>query len=371
MLTRRDLLKSAGAASLTTLGGFSGRSFAGEPIEEQEVPWLKEIQTPPAKLPADAPKLPSLLKSEPGVVITNKKEWLWRAMELQAWWSKFVGVNPKERRKLPKLEILEEDRMVEGVLRQRVRYEVEPGIVTEAYICKPTKVTEKTPGVVAFHSTVDFSIRQPAGLEGDPEKAFGVKFAQPGRVVICPRNYLWTDNTTLSAQPAADRLLKRQTTMNGMGKMLYDGLVAVDILASLPEVDNTRLGAVGHSLGAKEVLYLAAFDERIKVSVSSEGGIGMKFSNWEADWYLGKSIRGRDFKVDHHELLALVAPRAFLLIGGESADGDRGWPFIAAAMSVHELFNKPCRIGQYNHRKGHTIPPETEKRIEEWFAAYL
>ena len=117
-----------------------------------------------------------------------------------------------------------------------------------------------------------------------------------------------------------------------MAKMLYDAVVAVDILCSLPEVDSQRLAAVGHSLGAKEVLYLAAFDERIGATVSSEGGIGTRFSNWEAPWYLGDEIRRESFTREHHELLSLVAPRAFLLLGGNSADGDRSWPFISAAL---------------------------------------
>ena len=53
--------------------------------------------------------------------------------------------------------------------------------------------------------------------------------------------------------------------------MLYDAMRAVDVLESLPQVDRNRIGAVGHSLGAKETLYLAAFDERVKVAVASEG----------------------------------------------------------------------------------------------------
>ncbi len=182
---------------------------------------------------------------------------------------------------------------------------------------------------------------------------------------------MWPDNLHLAAREEAERFLKRQPKTKGMGKMLYDGMVAVDILASLGEVDPARLGTVGHSLGAKEALYLAAFDDRILVAVSSEGGIGTRFSNWDASWYLGEAILGKEFRLEHHELLGLIAPRAFLLVGGESADGDRGWPFIAEALSVYELFGRPCRIGQYNHRQGHAIPPEAAKRIEDWVAAYL
>jgi hypothetical protein len=152
-----------------------------------------------------------------------------------------------------------------------------------------------------------------------------------------------------------------------MAKMLYDGRRALDVLAAMPEVDPQRLGAAGHSLGAKEALYLAAFDQRVKAAVASEGGIGVEFSNWDAPWYLGTRPVGHD----HHELLALVAPRAFLLIGGQSADGARSWPFIATALEVYRMHGQPCRIGLFNHGQGHTIPAAAEGRAYEWLQTYV
>ena len=153
--------------------------------------------------------------------------------------------------------------------------------------------------------------------------------------------------------------------------MLFDAQVALDVLASLPEVDPKRLGALGHSLGAKQVLYLAALDERVQVAASSEGGVGTRFSNWHAPWYLGEEIRRDRFSHEHHELLALVAPRAFLLVGGDSADGDRSWPFIEAVLPVYRLYSGTPKIGLFNHRKGHRVPREAGERIDEWFDAYL
>ena len=149
--------------------------------------------------------------------------------------------------------------------------------------------------------------------------------------------------------------------------MVHDAQVGLDLLSSLPEVDADRIGAVGHSLGGKQVLYLAALDERIRVAVSSEGGIGRAFSNWSAPWYLGSEASTRE----HHELLALIAPRAFLLIGGDSADGDHCWRFIEEALTVYRLYDPCPKIGLYNHRQGHTVPPEAAERIYEWFEAYL
>ncbi len=365
-MNRRTFL----AASSATLAASRLCLAEADDGKSKDVPWLQEIQTPPAKLPADAPKLSDLLIDGNGKKIDSLAGWKHRREELRKWWLEFLGPMPAERKGAQKLEVLQEDRP-EGVIRQLVQYEVEPGILTQAYLLKPAKQEGKVPGVAAFHSTVDESILQPAGVKGVPEKAFGLRFAQRGRVVFCPRNYLWPDNTHIAAKEEAETFQKRMPKSKGMAKMLYDSLVAVDILASLPEVDAARIGAVGHSLGAKETLYLAAFDERVKVTVSSEGGIGTRFSNWDALWYLGDSIKAAGFTHEHHELLALAAPRPFLLLGGNSADGDRGWPFIEQALRVYQLYGSPLRVGQFNHKKGHAVPPEAEQRIEEWFAAYL
>ena len=362
--TRREFV-----AGTLAMGGLAAmRGVAAEAT--RDVSWLAEIQTPPEKAPQGGPKLTELLVDGQDRRITTREGWEIRREELRKWWLDFLGPPPVKREAAPKLEVVEEDRP-EGLIRQLVRYEVEPGLTTEAYLVKPAKFDGKAPGLVALHSTVDHSIRQPAGVEGAPEKAFGLQFARRGYVVFCPRNYLWPETGRIAAKEEADKFLRRMPSTKGMMKMLYDAQVATDILAALPEVDPQRLGAVGHSLGAKETLYLAAFDERIKATVSSEGGIGTKASNWNAPWYLGPTIDEPTFTHEHHELLALAAPRPFLLIGGESADGDRGWPFIAAALPVYELYGKPARLGQFNHRQGHAVPPAAVKRIEEWVMAYV
>ncbi len=362
--TRREVI----AGSLAAAGLAATRDVSA--AMPRDVAWLAEIHTSPEKVPEGGPKLAELLVDGQGRPITTREGWELRRKELRQWWLDFLGPPPAKRGAAPKLEIIEEDRP-EGLVRQLVRYEVEPGLATEAYLVKPAKMDGKAPGIVALHSTVDHSIRQPAGVEGAAEKAFGIQFARRGCVVLCPRNYLWPENGRIAAQQEAERFLKRAPGTKGMMKMLYDAQVATDILAAQPEVDPERLGAVGHSLGAKETLYLAAFDKRIKATVSSEGGIGTKFSNWNAPWYLGPAIDEPSFTHEHHEMLALAAPRPFLLIGGQSADGDQGWPFMAAALGVYELYGQPARIGQFNHRQGHAVPPAAVKRIEEWLMAYL
>jgi len=85
---------------------------------------------------------------------------------------------------------------------------------------------------------------------------------------------------------------------------------------------------------------------------------------------LGPAINAPAFTREQHELLALVAPRPFLLVGGDSADGDRSWPFIEAALPVYRLYGGPPRVGLLNHKGGHAVPPEAERAIAEWMETY-
>ena len=346
-------------------------AWAPAPLGAAEhVEWLDEVQQPPAASASDELALSPLLVNDQGAAITTKQEWEARRAGLQDWWLKFLGAYGREERTVPAITVLDEQ-VVNGVTRQHIRYESEPGWPVEAYLCAPTAGGERRPAVAVFHSTVDHSIRQPAGLEGRPELGLGLKLAELGFVTISPRNYLWPDSDHIGTEQQTNQFYQQHPRSRGMAKMLYDAQLALDILVARPDVDPDRLGAFGHSLGAKEVLYLAAFDERVKATVSSEGGIGVRFSNWNAPWYLAEDAYQAEFDHEHHELLAMIAPRAFLLIGGNSADGDQSWPFIEAALPVYRLYDSRPRIGLLNHRQGHSFPPIALERTIDWLKVYL
>jgi dienelactone hydrolase len=337
---------------------------------QRHVRWLEETQQAPAEIPGEKLHfIPLLLQANVDVAIESRRDWERERQIVRDRWLKELGPVASRPRPLPKLEVLETEQLPGGITRQRVRYEALPGEFVEAYIVRPTRLRGLVPGVVVLHSTVNHSIRQPAGVEGPPEKAFGLGVARRGMVAFCPRNYLWPNNDMIQAQQQADHFLEAYPDSLGMARMLYDSLLAVDLLLAQPHVDPRRIGSVGHSLGAKEVVYLAAFDERVRATVSSEGGISKTFSNWDAPWYLGP--RMHDSPHDHNELLGLVAPRAFLLIGGDSADGAVSWPLVEDALTVYRLYGRRPPLGLYNHGQGHAVPPEAESRIYEWLQVEL
>jgi dienelactone hydrolase len=331
--------------------------------------WLDEVQRPPGAVPPGSSRPAPLLFDAEHRPIKAAAAWAGRRTELHRTWQAFLGAIPGPR---PGniLEVVHEDHP-EGVIRQRVRYESERGLSVEGYLLRPDGPGRGRPAVAVLHSTAEWTIRQPAGLEGPANLHIGLHLARRGYVALCPRCFLWDYRRAGQPESAVAWLHGRHPEVTGMAKMLFDASRAVDLLAIQPDVDPGRIGAIGHSLGAKEVLYLAAFDQRVRAAVSSEGGIGLTYSNWDAPWYLGAAIRRPDFGLDHGQVLALCAPRAFLVIGGESADGDRSWPYIAEAIPLWRLTGAADAVGLFNHRQGHAFPAVAQDRAYAWLDWFL
>ena len=361
---------------LAVPAALAGLAWASKPgrAGTREVPWLDEVQTPPSRLPPEAPDLPPLLvgrggaPSAPGFSGSPNvrgsggtgcgswapcrptgRRWRWRSFRRKswtgAWCGNWFGTTPR-----PVF-----------------------GWKATCWDRRRGRERNRRAGVVVLHPTSSLTIDLVAGVNGPEEQQVGLKLARRGLVVFCPRCFLWQDAGNFLEAMA--RFKQRHPETLCMHKMLWDAMRGVDLLESLPQVDASRIGAVGHSLGAIESLYLAAFDERVRVTVASEAGLDFSFTNWHDPWFLGPAIRSPDFKLNHHQLLALTAPRAFLVLAGESgrhaADGDRSWPFIEAALKVYRLYGSPARLGIYNHGKGHTLPPQAFQRMAEWLETYL
>jgi hypothetical protein len=309
-----------------------------------------------------------LLVDASGQLVTSTTAWTKRRAAIRAEWQAFLGEFPKERAPL-KAEVLATETLPEFT-RQHVKYQVEIAVFTDAYVLTPKATTGKLPGVVVFHQTVKTQAQQAAGIDASvPELMHGVQLVKRGYVVICPRCFIFADGAGYADW--VKRMQQQHPDWTGMARMTWDGIRAADYLESLPQVDRERIGCLGHSLGAKEALYAAAFDERFKVTVFSEGGIGLTFSNWDAPWYLGPRIKQPGFTREHHELLALIAPRPFLLLAGNSADSDKSAAFTEAARPVYELFGVKENIRLLNHRQGHRYPPEAQAAAEELLDRHL
>jgi len=291
----------------------------------------------------------------------DQPSWKIQRAELLAEWQKFLGEFPTERVPLnPVYGAVEE---LPAYTRRFVSYQIEPGVREDAVLIIPRSLPIKAAAVIVFHQTVKSHYGQPAGYDrAEPDLMMGAHLAERGYVVVCPRCFIFDDGADFLGNVA--KMKARHANWRGMTRMTWDGIRAVDFVETLPSVDRTRIGVIGFSLGAKEALYVAAFDERVCAAVSCEGGVGMALSNWHDTWYLGPEIRAPGFARDHHELLALVAPRNFLLIAGGKADGVQSLPFLDAARPVFSILNAAANLRFFQHAGGHKYTPAAREAAE-------
>lgn len=156
-----------------------------------------------------------------------------------------------------------------------------------------------------------------------------------------------------------------------------DATAAVTFLTRQPEVDPTRIGVVGMSMGGEQALTAAAADERIRVVVA-EGVTGRvvadnawlpdhpgRWINHAMDWIqygLTDLISGATPPIPLADAVAAIAPRPVLLIaaGAVPDEGRAGRHYAAVAPASVDLWEVP---GSGHVRGLATAPEEWEARV--------
>ena len=177
------------------------------------------------------------------------------------------------RRAALDLQVVEEIRD-EEIVRQRVTFAAEPGNRCWAWLLSPP--SPRGPAMLCLHQTTAIGKDEPVGLGGKPNLHYALELTRRGYVTLSP-DYpgFGQDRTDCYALGYAS------ATMKG----IWNHIRATDLLASLPAVDPSRIGCIGHSLGGHNTLFLAAFDTRIKVVVSI---CGFTRFTWNDDEGRGK-----------------------------------------------------------------------------------
>ena len=211
-----------------------------------------------------------------------------------------------------------------------------------------------------------YDVDTPAGMDlgGRNYQPLGVRSfawlaAQQGFIAVAIRWF--GESYGERYDEAVANLETRHPGVSGLGKWIHDARRLLDWIETQPAMDKTRIGMIGHSLGGKMTLYATAFDRRIQAAVASEPGISLRFSNYGDPWYWGDRLRRLPAGADHDALLRRIAPRPFLLIAGEDADGEKS----------RALLEKAGGFPMINHGKGHTPTPESVGEAMRWLAERL
>ncbi len=239
------------------------------------------------------------------------------------------------------VQVLESERL-EKVTRMKITYVAGKGDRVPAYLLIPRDLRQPAPAMVCLHGTSGPRGRT-AGLGADYPR-YTLELAERGYVTIAPDYTLLGDNQT-----DPDSLGYTSGTMKG----IWNHMRAVDLLESLAEVDKQRIGCCGVSLGGHNSLFLAAFDPRMKVVVSSSGFDSFSdymdgdLTGWCQKRYMPAiaEVYGKDPKrvpFDFPEVLAAIAPRPLYIQAPQDDSNfkvESAKRCVAAASAVYRLLN--------------------------------
>lgn len=167
---------------------------------------------------------------------------------------------------------------------------------------------------------------------------------------------------------------------------IIDGLELVQ--DDLP-IDLKHLAVTGCSFAGKMALFAGAFDERIALTIAQESGGGgaaawrvsetlgnvETLGNTSDAWFTKDMFRFANsvskLPYDHHELMAMVAPRALLILGNPDFEwlaDESGYVSCRAAHEVWKSFGIQDRFGfSIVGGHGHCQLPESQKPEVEAF----
>ncbi len=162
------------------------------------------------------------------------------------------------------------------------------------------------------------------------------------------------------------------------GMMVRDDRIALDALCRRPEVDPDRIGAMGMSMGSTRTWWLAAMDERVRVSACV--ACLTHYQTLIANGELGAHgiyyfVPGMLRHFDSEAVLALVAPRPMITLtgdqdGGSPADGVK--LLNEACNKLYALYGKPEQFrGLLYEGVGHDYTPEIWREVSDWFERWL
>ncbi len=266
------------------------------------------------------------------------------------------------------VQVIREDDF-RDIIRRKITYQAKKGDHVNAYLFIPKNREGRMPAMVVPHPTsVKFGKGIVAGVGGRPRRASALELAERGYVTIAP-DYPYMGELQTSPYD----LGYVSTTMKGV----YNHMRAVDLLQSMDEVDPERIGAIGHSLGGHNTLFLAAFDERVKVAVTScgfnafaqyeEGNLWA----WSQDKYMPRvaDLYDKDpdkMPFDFTEVLGAIAPRPVFInapINDSNFEVSGVRRCVDAALPVYtKIFGVRDRLMAYYPVAEHDFPDETRRR---------
>ena len=248
-----------------------------------------------------------------------------------------------------------------------------------AYLARPKGASARLPAVLFNHS-------HGGGYKiGKLEFVDGRSYLQPvpyakeltglGYVSLAIDHWVFGERSHTSEPDMFKEMLWKGQVLWGM--MVYDSLRAMDFLVQRPDVDPARIATLGISMGSTMAWWLAALDERVKVTVDLccltdfQTLIAKKNLSAHGVYYF---VPGLLKHFTTAQINALIAPRAHLGLAGlqDKLTPVEGLDLIDAELKkVYAEQGHPERWKLLRYDVGHQETPEGRQEIVRFLKAQL
>jgi hypothetical protein len=204
----------------------------------------------------------------------------------------------------------------------------------------PNRKTIPSPAVVCIHG---HSGQLYTVYQDNIYRGFAAELARSGYITVA---------TTVSQH----NIFEKDRTL--MGERLWDLMRCIDYLESLKDVDKTKIGCAGLSLGGEMAMWLGAMDTRVKAVVSS--GFLTKMDQMETGHCMCWKFPGLRELVDYADIYSMIAPRWLECQNGlNEPPTDFTVPLAQDALKeikvIYSDFGRPENVSLLVHPEGHVI----------------
>jgi len=290
---------------------------------------------------------------------------------------RLLGDLPPRRRKI-RAEIISVEERPTYILEKLV-LDVNGMEPVPAYFVRPKHLASKAPAILYNHAHGGaYKLGKDElidGREALQKPPYAELLTSMGYCALCMDTWVFGERATRTELDAFKDMLWHGQVLWGM--MVYDSIRGIDYLVSRPEVDASRLGTVGISMGSTMAWWVAALDERIKVTIDI-----CCLTDFQALMEIG-NLKGHGIYYYVPSLLkhftaarinCLIAPRPHLSLAGNLDDltPPAGLDRIDAELKeVYAATGAPDHWKLLRWDVGHMETPEMRKEIMGFFQRHL
>ena len=303
--------------------------------------------------------------------VRTPKDWQHRRKQIIEGMEEAMGPLP-DRSSLPPLDMrIDETVEAKNHTRLKITFLSEGTDRVPAYLFLPKNRQGKAAAMLCLHQTTPSGKGEISGLGGMPTRRYAVELAERGYVTLAPDYPSFGD---YAYDFSAD------SYVSGTMKGISNHMRAVDLLEGLDEVDPRRIGVIGHSLGGHNSMFVAVFDERLKVIVSSCGWTPFadyyegKIKGWTSDRYMPRlrdkyGLDPARVPFDFYEVVAALAPRTFFScspLHDDNFEVEGVRKAIPVAAEVYKLLGAEDQLQVRYPDCPHDFPPVVRREAYEF-----